>query len=144
MRPVLVDENRETGRDPRQPLREDGRLHVDHLQRFGIDLLDVSELPPGARHRPSRHQAGQHRRGDSRPERYAHLMLFDFSLAERPTRTSGWYHRLSRPAAYRAKTPSLDLHAERYAAAATLRELRDRNPAAMGRRCHGPQSHLTL
>lgn len=125
MRPVFAekDDNRiETLRDR---LRREGRLHVDLLQRFGEDLLDVVrflEDEAGIPHRdikPDNIAIGQIIRG-----RKLHLVLFDFSLSRAPAEniragTTGYLD----PLLPLRKNKRWDLHAERYAAAATLYEL---------------------
>jgi serine/threonine protein kinase len=107
-----------------QRLRKEGRLHVDLLQRFGEDLLSVANYleEQGIQHRdikPDNIGVGPVGRGDK-----LHLVLFDFSLSRTPVDnlragTTGYLDPLlpvRKPARW-------DLHAERYAAAATLYEL---------------------
>lgn len=107
-----------------QRLRKEGRLHVDLLHRFGEDLLSaVAYLEEqGIPHRdikPDNIGIGPIGRGDK-----LHLVLFDFSLSRMPADniragTTGYLD----PLLPLRKPPRWDLHAERYAAAATLYEL---------------------
>jgi serine/threonine protein kinase len=107
-----------------QRLREEGRLHIDLLQRFGEDLLDVVNYleEQGIPHRdikPDNIGVGPVGRGDR-----LHLVLFDFSLSRTPAEniyagTTGYLD----PLLALRKPPRWDLHAERYAVATTLYEL---------------------
>ena len=133
MRPVLVDKVENRVETLGQRLRKDGRLHIDHLQRFGVDLLDVVNYlqEQGIAHRdikPDNIAVGMVGRGDK-----LHLVLFDFSLARTPTDniragTTGYID----PLLPLRKPPRWDLHAERYAAAATLYELATGTLTALG------------
>ena len=124
MRPVLVDKSENRVETLGQRLRKEGRLHIDHLQRFGDDLLDVVNYlqEQGIAHRdikPDNIAVGMVGRGDT-----LHVVLFDFSLSRTPTEniragTTGYLD----PLLPLRKPPRWDLHAERYAAAATLHEL---------------------
>lgn len=124
MRPVLVDREKRLVETLGQRLRKEGRLHVDLLQRFGEDLLDVVNFleEEGIPHRdikPDNIAVGQVGRGDR-----LHLVLFDFSLSRTATDniragTTGYLD----PLLPLRKPPRWDLHAERYAAAVTLYEL---------------------
>ena len=124
MRPVLVDKNENRVETLGQRLRKEGRLHLEHLQRFGVDLLDVVNYlqEQGIAHRdikPDNIAVGMVGRGNT-----LHVVLFDFSLARTPTDniragTKGYLD----PLLPLRKPPRWDLHAERYAAAATLHEL---------------------
>jgi len=106
-----------------QRLRKDGRLHVDLLERFGEDLLDVVNYleDQGIAHRdikPDNIGIGPVGRGDK-----LHIILFDFSLSRTPPEniragTPGYLD----PLLPLRKPPRWDLHAERYAAAVTLYE----------------------
>ena len=125
MRPVFADRDERRIETLRDRLRQEGRLHVDLLQRFGDDLLDVVrylEEEAGIAHRdlkPDNIAIGQIRKGDK-----LHLVLFDFSLSLAPAEniragTTGYLDPLL-PVRDKKRW---DLHAERYAAAATLFEL---------------------
>ncbi|HJT79181.1 MAG TPA: BREX system serine/threonine kinase PglW, partial [Gemmataceae bacterium] len=103
-------------------LRKEGRLHVDMLQRFGEDLLEVVRYleEQGIPHRdikPDNIGVGPVGRGDK-----LHLVLFDFSLSRTPPENiqAGTKGYLDPMLPLRKRW---DLHAERYAAAATLLEL---------------------
>jgi len=124
MRPVLVDKSENRVETLGQRLRKEGRLHIEHLQRFGEDLLDVVNYleEQGIAHRdikPDNIAVGMVGRGDT-----LHVVLFDFSLSRTPAEniragTTGYLD----PLLPLRKPPRWDLHAERYAAAATLHEL---------------------
>ncbi|MCY2987164.1 MAG: BREX system serine/threonine kinase PglW [Planctomycetota bacterium] len=105
-------------------LRKEGWLHMDLLQRFGEDLLDVVRFieEQGLPHRditPDNIAVGPVGRGDK-----LHLVLFDFSLSRTPPEniragTAGYLE----PFLASRRPPRWDLYAERYAAAVTLYEL---------------------
>ena len=105
-------------------LRRDGRLHLDLLQRFGEDLLQVVDWleQKGIPHR------------DLKPDNIGvgplskkgrlHLVLFDFSLARTPAENlSAGTHPFLDPFLALREPPRWDLHAERYAAAISLYEM---------------------
>jgi serine/threonine protein kinase len=103
-------------------LRKEGRLHVDLLQRFGEDLLEIVRYleEQGIPHRdikPDNIGVGPVGRGDK-----LHLTLFDFSLSRTPPENiqAGTRGYLDPMLPLRKRW---DLHAERYAATATLFEL---------------------
>ena len=105
-----------------QRLRKEGRLHLDLLQRFGEDLLEVVKYleEQGIPHRdikPDNIGVGPVGRGDM-----LHVILFDFSLSRTPPENveAGTKAYLD-PALPRRKR--WDLAAERYAAAVTLFEM---------------------
>jgi serine/threonine protein kinase len=105
-----------------QRLRKEGRLHVDLLQRFGEDLLEIVKFleEQGIPHRdikPDNIGVGPVGRGDK-----LHLTLFDFSLSRTPPENiqAGTQGYLDPTLPLRKRW---DLYAERYAAAATLFEL---------------------
>jgi len=125
MRPVYANREDRKIETLRDRIRHEGRLHVDLLQRFGEDLLDVVkflEEEAGIPHRdikPDNIAIGQIKGGGK-----LHLVLFDFSLSRAPNDnlragTTGYLE----PLLSLRKNKSWDLHAERYAAAATLYEL---------------------
>lgn len=124
MHPVYADRQKKLVETLGERLRKDGRLHVDLLQRFGEDLLDVVNYleEQGIPHRdikPHNIAVGSVGRGNK-----LHLVLFDFSLSRTPpdnirAGTSGYLD----PLLALRKPPRWDLHAERYAAAVTLYEL---------------------
>lgn len=107
-----------------QRLRAEGRLHIDLLQRFGEDLLDVVNYleEQGIPHRdikPDNIGVGPVGRGDR-----LHLVLFDFSLSRTPVENirAGTIGYLD-PLLPLRTPPRWDLHAERYSVATTLYEL---------------------
>src|SRR5690606_21024112 len=124
MHPVYADRPKKLVETLGQRLRKEGRLHVDLLQRFGEDLLDVVNYleEQGIPHRdikPDNIAVGKVGRGDK-----LHLVLFDFSLSRTPpdnirAGTNGYRD----PLLPLRKPPRWDLHAERYSAAVTLYEL---------------------
>jgi serine/threonine protein kinase len=107
-----------------QRLRQEGRLHVDLLQRFGEDLLSVVTYleDAGIAHRdikPDNIGVGPMGRSDR-----LHLMLFDFSLSRTsPDNIHAGTRGYLDPLLPLRRPPRWDLHAERYAAAVTLYEL---------------------
>jgi serine/threonine protein kinase len=107
-----------------QRLREEGRLHLELLERFGEDLLQVVDWleQQGVPHRdikPDNLGVAPMGRGDQ-----LHLVLFDFSLAETPAENirAGTVPYLDPFLALR-KPPRWDTHAERFAAAMTLYQM---------------------
>ncbi|MGY1621049.1 BREX system serine/threonine kinase PglW [Geodermatophilus sp. SYSU D00965] len=107
-----------------QQLREDGRLHLDLLERFGTDLLQVVDHidGEGVAHRDIKpdNLGARPRRRDRQP----HLVLFDFSLAKAPIEAvrAGTSVYLDPFLGSRSR-PHWDPAAERYAAAVTLYEM---------------------
>lgn len=106
-------------------LRDEGRLHVDYLERFGEELLAAIEW--------LEEQGVPHR--DLKPENIAisgygpskgprHLMLFDFSLSRAPAEEirAGTPPYLE-PFLVNRKPPRWDPAAERFAAAMVLHEM---------------------
>jgi len=107
-----------------QRLREEGRLHLELLQRFGEDLLQTVDWleQEGVPHR------------DIKPENLGvapmgrddklHLVLFDFSLSRTPAENirAGTVPYLD-PFLSLRKPPRWDTHAERFAAATTLYQM---------------------
>jgi serine/threonine protein kinase len=107
-----------------QRLRKEGRLHIDLLQRFGEDLIEIVKYleEQGIPHRdikPDNIGVGPVGRGDK-----LHIILFDFSLSRAlPDNIRAGTKGYLDPLLSLRKPPLWDLHAERYAAAATLYEL---------------------
>ena len=124
MRPVYSNKESRKIETLGQRIRQDGRLHLELLQRFGEDLLNVLVhlQEQGIPHRdikPDNMAVGAVGAGD-----VLHAVLFDFSLARTPVNqiragTPGYLD----PTLTDRKPPRWDLHAERYAAAVTLYEL---------------------
>ena len=124
MEPVLGDREKRSVETLGYRLRQAGRLHLDLLQRFGEDLLDVVRYleEQGISHRdikPDNIAVGQVGEGSK-----LHLVLFDFSLAKTPidnirAGTPGYLD----PLLPNRKPACWDSYAERYAAAITLYEL---------------------
>jgi serine/threonine protein kinase len=125
MHPVFANKENAVIETLRDRLQHDGRLHVDLLQRFGEDLLEVLkylEEEAGVPHRdikPDNIAIGQIKRGDK-----LHLVLFDFSLSRMPAEnvSAGTKNYLD-PLLPLRQHKRWDLNAERYAAAVTLYEL---------------------
>jgi serine/threonine protein kinase len=124
MRPVFANRDDKRIETLGQRLRKEGRLQIELLERFGDDLLGVLKFleEQGIPHRdikPDNIAVGAVRRGN-----ILHVVLFDFSLARASADniragTSGYLD----PLLALRKPPRWDLHAERYAVAATLYEL---------------------
>ena len=106
-----------------QRLRKEYKLQLELLQRFGEDLLDVVKYleEQGIPHRdikPDNIGVGPVGRGDK-----LHLILFDFSLSRTsPENTRAGTTGYLDPLLPVRDPARWDLHAERYAAAATLYE----------------------
>lgn len=105
-------------------LREEGRLQLELLERFGEDLLTAIDWleQQGVPHRdikPENLGVAKLGRDDQ-----LHLVLFDFSLARTPAENihAGTRHYLDPFLALR-KPPRWDTHAERFAAAVTLYQM---------------------
>lgn len=125
MHPVFAEKDKKLIETLGQRLRKEGRLQIDLLQRFGEDLLGVVCFleEQGIPHRdikPDNIAVGMVGRGDK-----LHLVLFDFSLSRMPAENirAGTVGYLDPLLPLRKSPPRWDLHAERYAAAATLYEL---------------------
>lgn len=106
-----------------EKLREDGRLSLDMLQRFGEELIEaVNHLEAeGVAHRdikPENIGIAENRSGKLQ------LVLFDFSLSRTPPDniTAGTHPYLD-PFLSLRRPPRWDLYAERFALAVTLYEM---------------------
>ncbi len=122
-------------------VREQGRLSLDMLQRFGEELLEaVNHLESeGVVHRdikPDNIGITKNRTGKLQ------LVLFDFSLCRTPSDniTAGTHPYLD-PFLSLRKPPRWDLYAERFAAAVTLYEMAVGQPPVWG---DGQSSPATL
>lgn len=115
-----------------EKLREDGRLSLDLLQRFGEELIEVVNYleDHGVAHR------------DLKPEnigigeassRKLQLVVFDFSLCRTPAEniTAGTHPYLD-PFLSLRRPPRWDLYAERFALAVTLYEMAIGKPPIWG------------
>ena len=107
-----------------QRLREEGRLQLEMLERFGEDLLQTVDWleQQGIPHRdikPDNLGVAPMGRGD-----VLHLALFDFSLADTPSENirAGTVPYLD-PFLSLRKPPRWDTSAERFAAAMTLHQM---------------------
>lgn len=105
-------------------LRTDGRLHLDLLERYGKDLLDIAAYldAQGVTHRDIKphNLAARPRPKDRQP----HLAIFDFSLARTPADqlhvgTAQYLDPFLGP----PRRPTYDPAAERFAVAVTLHEM---------------------
>jgi serine/threonine protein kinase len=107
-----------------QRLRLEGRLHVELLQRFGEELLQVVTYleEEGIAHRDIKPDNIGLSVGTAKDR--LHVVLFDFSLARTPAENirAGTRPYLDPFLALR-KPPRWDVHAERFAAAVTLYEM---------------------
>lgn len=107
-----------------QRLRKEGKLALDHLSRFGEDLLDAVRFleEKGIPHRDIKpDNLGVAEVGR---DRLLHLVLFDFSLSRAPAERirAGTVPYLE-PFLSLRRPPRWDLYAERFAAAVTLYEM---------------------
>lgn len=103
-------------------LREEGRLHLELLERFGEDLLATVDWleQKGIPHRDIKPD----NLGAAKLGNQLHLVLFDFSLARTPAENilAGTRHYLD-PFLQTRVPPRWDTHAERFAAAVTLYQM---------------------
>ena len=103
-------------------LREEGRLHLELLERFGEDLLATIDWleQKGIPHRDIKPE----NLGTAKIGRQLHLVLFDFSLARTPAENilAGTRNYLD-PFLQTRRPPRWDTHAERFAAAVTLHQM---------------------
>jgi serine/threonine protein kinase len=115
-----------------QKIKEDGRLSLDLLQRFGEELIEVvNHLEDnGIAHRDIKPENIGIREGVSRK---LQLVLFDFSLCKTPSDniTAGTHPYLD-PFLCLRKPPRWDLYAERFAMAVTLYEMAVGKPPVWG------------
>ena len=115
-----------------EKLKEEGRLSLDMLQRFGEELIEaVNHLEAeGVAHRdikPENIGIAENRTGKLQ------LVLFDFSLCRTPADniTSGTHPYLD-PFLSLRRPPRWDLYAERFALAVTLYEMAVGQPPVWG------------
>lgn len=103
-------------------LRDEGRLHLELLERFGEDLLATIDWleQKGIPHRDIKPE----NLGTAKIGKQLHLVLFDFSLARTPAENilAGTRNYLD-PFLQTRKPPRWDTHAERFAAAVTLHQM---------------------
>lgn len=115
-----------------ETLREEGRLSLDMLQRYGEELIEaVNHLESeGVAHRdikPENIGVAQARTGRLQ------LVLFDFSLSRTPAdNISAGTHPYLDPFLALRKPPRWDLYAERFALAVTLYEMAVGQPPVWG------------
>jgi serine/threonine protein kinase len=113
-------------------VREQGRLSLDMLQRFGEELLEaVNHLEAeGVAHRDIKPEnIGITRNRSGRLQ----LVLFDFSLCRTPPdNITAGTHPYIDPFLSLRKPPRWDLYAERFAAAVTLYEMAVGQPPVWG------------
>ena len=115
-----------------EKLKEEGRLSLDMLQRFGEELIEaVNHLEAeGVAHRdikPENIGIAENRTGKLQ------LVLFDFSLCRTPADniTAGTHPYLD-PFLSQRRPPRWDLYAERFALAVTLYEMAIGQPPVWG------------
>ena len=103
-------------------LRDEGRLHLELLERFGEDLLATIDWleQKGIPHRDIKPE----NLGTAKIGKQLHLVLFDFSLARTPAKNilAGTRNYLD-PFLQTRNPPRWDTHAERFAAAVTLHQM---------------------
>jgi serine/threonine protein kinase len=119
-------------RNLREKLKDEGRLSLDMLQRFGEELIEaVNHLESeGVAHRdikPENIGIAENRNGKLQ------LVLFDFSLCRTPANniTAGTHPYLD-PFLSLRRPPRWDLYAERFALAVTLYEMAVGQPPVWG------------
>ena len=118
---LLEDAGRET---LEELLRQQGRLSIDLLERWGRDLLEILQALDlvGVNHRDIKPDNLAHREIGKRRQR--HLTLFDFSLSRAPLeQTRAGTPPYLDPFFDPARRPRWDAAAERYAVAVTLHEM---------------------
>lgn len=115
-----------------EKLKEEGRLSLDMLQRFGEELIEAANHleSEGVAHRdikPENIGISENRSGKLQ------LILFDFSLCRTPADniTAGTHPYLD-PFLSLRKPPRWDLYAERFALAVTLYEMAVGQPPVWG------------
>ena len=125
MRPVFADSDGKRIESLGIRIRKEGRLHIDLLQRFGEDLIEVvGHLEKqGVLHRdikPDNIAVGFTGR-----EQVLRVVLFDFSLAAVALENirAGTIGYLDPMLPLRRPPPRYDSYAERYAVASTLHEM---------------------
>ena len=103
-------------------LRDEGRLHLELLERFGEDLLATIDWleQKGIPHRDVKPE----NLGTAKIGNQLHLVLFDFSLARTPAENilAGTRDYLD-PFLQTRTPPRWDTHAERFAASVTLYQM---------------------
>jgi serine/threonine protein kinase len=113
-------------------IKEDGRLSLDLLQRFGEELIEVARHleDEGVAHRDIKPENIGIREASSRK---LQLVVFDFSLCRTPADniTAGTPPYLD-PFLSQRKRQQWDLYAERYAVAVTLYEMAIGKPPVWG------------
>jgi serine/threonine protein kinase len=118
-----------------QKIKEDGRLQLDLLQRFGEELIDVVNYleDQGVAHRDLKPENIGIREGREGGSRKLQLVLFDFSLCRTSADniTAGTQPYLD-PFLGLRKPPRWDLYAERFALAVTLYEMAIGKPPIWG------------
>ncbi len=123
LEPTFADKERPIIETLAQRLGREGRLHIDLLERFSQDLLNIlcTLEEKGIHHRdikPDNIAVGQ---GEARR---LHLTLFDFSLADTPPRNiSAGTRRFLDPMLALKERGAYDTAAERYAAAVTFYQM---------------------
>ena len=118
-----------------QKIKEDGRLQLDLLQRFGEELIEVVNHleDEGVAHRDLKPENIGIREGREGGSRKLQLVLFDFSLCRTSASniTAGTHPYLD-PFLSLRKPPRWDLYAERFALAVTLYEMAIGKPPIWG------------
>lgn len=109
-----------------QKIKEDGRLQLDLLQRYGEELIEVVNHleDQGVAHRDLKPENIGIREGREGGSRKLQLVLFDFSLCRTSADniTAGTHPYLD-PFLSQRKPPRWNLYAERFALAVTLYEM---------------------
>jgi serine/threonine protein kinase len=115
-----------------EKIKDEGRLSLDMLQRFGEELMEaVNHLEVG-RCRPPRHQAREHRHRRKPHRQAAARAVRLLAVPHAGRQHHGRHAPLPRPFLSMRRPPRWDLYAERFALAVTLYEMAVGQPPVWG------------